>query len=183
MNCEFSKHVLNHVGICFEIQNMYMLPFSVDASTEVVFNHLSPHSFYVLPTVSPIFWKKSLLTLCMVFTYPPPQEFGLKLKEYRCAGCDYKTTVRHGLVCWNWKLILINAMLIFLLISSNSYTHLPQFDLSLVWRWVSNLGRFLTLSTLHMLPQILSPVSFDTVAVKTSIKKWTLIQCCPQWNG
>ena len=31
----------------------------------------------------------------MVFTYPPPQEFGLKLKEYRCAGCDYKTTVRH----------------------------------------------------------------------------------------
>ena len=170
-----SKHELNHVGICFEIQNMYMLPFSVDASTEVVFNHLSPHSFYVLPTVSPIFWKKSLLTLCMVFTYPPPQEFGLKLKEYRCAGCDYKTTVRHGLVCWNWKLILINAMLIFLLISSNSYTHLPQFDLSLVWRWVSNLGRFLTLSTLHMLPQILSPVSFDTVAVKTSIKKWTLI--------
>ena len=92
-----SKHELNHVGICFEIQNMYMLPFSVDASTEVVFNHLSPHSFYVLPTVSPIFWKKSLLTLCMVFTYPPPQEFGLKLKEYRCAGCDYKTTVRHGM--------------------------------------------------------------------------------------
>ena len=57
-------------------------------------------------------------------------------------------------------------MLIFLLISS--YTHLPQFDLSLVW--VSNLGRFLTLPTLHMLPQILLPIVLDTVAVKTPIK-------------
>ena len=53
--------------------------------------------------------------------------------------------------------------LYFLLISSNSYTHLPQFDLSLVWGVP-------TLSTLHMLPQILSPVLSDTVAVKTSIK-------------
>ena len=57
--------------------------------------------------------------------------------------------------------------LYFLLISSNSYTHLPQFDLSLVWRVP-------TLSTLHMLPQILSPVVSNTVAVKTPIKKMNI---------
>ena len=55
------------------------------------------------------------------------------------------------------------CMVIFLLISSNSYTHLPQFDLSLVWGVP-------TLFTLHMLPQIPSPVVSNTVAVKTSIK-------------
>ena len=54
-------------------------------------------------------------------------------------------------------------MLIFLLISNSSDTHLPQFNFFLVWR-------VLTLSTFHMLPQILSPVVSNTVPVKTPIK-------------